>query len=76
MVTPVDIPEDAAGRVEILVVRADADRDEPQPGGSPPAETRDDRVRQLLTLESGWVAVAVLAAGLIVVFVALSLLYR
>lgn len=76
MVTPVDIPEDAGGRVEILVVRADPDRDEPAPGGGPPAETRDDRVRHLLTLGSGWVAVGVLAAGLIVVFVALSLVYR
>jgi hypothetical protein len=76
LVSPVDIPEDAEGRVAFAVIRGGADRDEPAPGGSPAAPQSEDRVRRFLTLGSGWVAVAALAAGLVVVFVALSLLYR
>jgi hypothetical protein len=76
LVSPVDIPEDAEGRIEFVVVRAGADRDEPAPGASPAAAKPEDRVRRVLTLGSGWAAVAVLAAGLVVVFVVLSALYR
>ena len=76
VVSPVDIPEDAEGRVDFAVIRGGADRDEPAPGGSPAAPQSEDRVRRFLTLGSGWVAVAALAAGLVVVFVVLSLLYR
>ncbi len=76
LVTPVDIPEDAEGRVDIMVTRADPDRDEPglaEPVASAPG---GDLVRDLLTMGSGWVAVGGLAALLIVVFVVLELLYR
>jgi len=76
LVSPVDIPEDAEGRVDFAVIRGDADHDEPAAGESPAAAKSDDRVRRLLTLGSGWVAVAVVAAGLVVVFVVISLLYR
>ncbi len=76
LVSPVDIPEDAEGRIEFVVVRGGADRDEPPPGESSPADKPEDRVRRLLTLRSGWVVVAVLAAGLVAVFVVVSLLYR
>jgi hypothetical protein len=75
LVAPVDIPEDAEGRIEFIVVRGGNDRDEPAPGATPLAAKPDDRVRRLLTLGSGWVAVAILAAGLFVVFVVLSVLY-
>jgi hypothetical protein len=76
LVSPVDIPEDAEGRIDFAVIRGGPDRDEPAPGESPAAAKPDDRVRRLLTLGSGWVAVVVLAAGLAVVFVVFSLLYR
>ena len=76
LVSPVDIPEDAEGRIDFAVVRGGPDRDEPAPGESPAAAKPDDRVRRLLTLGSGWMAVAVLAAGLVVVFVVLYFLYR
>jgi hypothetical protein len=76
LVSPVDVPEDAEGRIDFAVVRGGPDRDEPAPGESPVAAKPDDRVRRLLTLGSGWMAVAVLAAGLVVVFVVLYFLYR
>jgi hypothetical protein len=76
VVMPVDIPEDAEGRVEFVVVRAEADREEsPRDGGVAPAASRD-RVRDLLSLDSGWVAVGALAAALIVLFVALEFVFR
>jgi len=76
VITPVDIPEDAEGRIDIVVIRAAPDRDEPgfgEPGASAPG---GDWVRDLLTMGSGWVAVGGLAALLIVVFVVLELIYR
>jgi hypothetical protein len=75
LVSPVDIPEDAEGRIDFAVVRGGPDRDEPASGESPASAKPEDRVRRLLTLGSGWVAVAVLTTGLVVVFVVLSLLY-
>ncbi len=76
LVTPVDIPEDAEGRIEIVVVRAGADRDQPAGGGDQPAAEPAGRVRDLLTLGSGWAAVGGLAAVLIIVFVVVELIYR
>ena len=77
VVAPIDVPEDAEGRVEFFVVRAPDDRDEPpaepvKPVPAPPLTGS----RDLLTLGSGWVAVGVLAAVLVVVFVVLDLLLR
>ncbi|MGD0371497.1 MAG: hypothetical protein ABSC16_07300 [Candidatus Dormibacteria bacterium] len=76
VVTPVDIPEDAEGRIDIVVIRAAPDRDEPGLGEPAASAPGGDRVRVLLTMGSGWVAVGGLAALLIVVFVVLELVYR
>ncbi|MGD1054130.1 MAG: hypothetical protein ABR950_09950 [Candidatus Dormibacteria bacterium] len=76
LVAPVDIPEDAYGRIDFIVARAGADRDEPAPRESTLAAAPEDPVRRLLTLGSGWVAVALLGALLIIVFLVLSLLYH
>ena len=76
VVTPVDIPEDAEGRIDIVVIRAAPDRDEPGLGEPAASAPGGDRVRVLLTMGSGWVAVGGLAALLIVVFVVLELIYR
>ena len=77
VVAPIDVPEDAEGRVEFFVVRAPEDRDEPPVEASPPApEPEAAPSRDLLTLGSGWAAVGVLAAVLVLVFVGLDLLLR
>lgn len=76
VVTPVDIPEDAEGRIDIVVIRAAPDRDEPGLGEPAASAPGGDRVRVLLTMGSGWVAVGGLAALLIVVFVVIELVYR
>jgi len=76
LVAAVDIPEEAEGRVEFVVVRAATSREEPAAAEASPSAPRRDFVRDVLTLGSGWVAVAVLAAVLIVVFIGLDVLYR
>jgi hypothetical protein len=76
LVAPVDIPEDAEGRIEFIVVRAGVDRDHPAPREAPPPAAASGRIRDLLALGSGWAAVGGLAAVLIVVFVVVELLFR
>ena len=76
LVAPVDIPEDAQGRVEFLVLRAPADRDEPASDSVIPAPARRDRVKELLTAGSGWPAVALLAAVLALVFAVIDSVLR
>jgi hypothetical protein len=71
----VDIPEDAEGRIDFIVVRAGPDRDEPAPGGGMPPAASEDRVHDLLTLGSGWALVGALAAGLIILFVVLEIFF-
>ncbi len=82
VVAPVDLPDDATGRVEIFAVRAPADREDPEPEVTPPPEG-GERTREalapppaagLLTLWSGWAAVGILAAVLAAAFVLLDLL--
>ncbi len=77
VVAPIDVPEDAEGRVEFSVVRAPDDRDEPpaeavEPVPAPSLTGSGD----LLTRGSGWVAVGVLAAVLVAFFVVVDLLLR
>jgi len=77
LVAPVDIPEDAAGRIEFVVVRAGEDRDQPEPPDETPSPAAAaGRVHDLLALGSGWVAVGGLATLLIIVFVVIELIYR
>jgi hypothetical protein len=64
LVDPIDIPEDAAGRVEFITAPHLDDREEPPVTVTPPPA-----VTQALRLGSGWVAVAVLAAILVAVFI-------
>jgi len=72
IVAPVDLPDDAAGRVEIFVVRSLDDRNE-VPATS---ELELTSAPQALPMGTGWVAVAVLATFLVAVFVLGSLLFR
>jgi hypothetical protein len=82
VVAPVDIPEDAEGRVEFFVVRAPADPVEaPAPAAEPPAAAPTGPggsvpAPGLLALRSGWVAVGIMAAVLALVFVVVDLLLR
>lgn len=76
LVAPVDIPEDAEGRVEFLVVRAPADRDEPARDSATPPGGREDRVKDLLTAGSGWGAVVVLGVLLVAVFAILDAVFH
>ncbi|HXZ99675.1 MAG TPA: hypothetical protein VEK76_04935 [Candidatus Binatia bacterium] len=76
VVAPFDVPEDAEGRVEFVVVRAPLDRDELAAAPPGPGPTRSDPVRWILTLGSGWVAVGGLAVLLVVIFVVLDLFLR
>lgn len=70
VVAPMDVPEDAPGRVEILVVHALADRNE-APFADPAAVTTAGPTSYI---GGGWIAVAVVAMLLVVVFVLGSLL--
>jgi hypothetical protein len=74
VVAPIDIPEDAEGRVEIFAVRAPEDAPEAVPaapafGSAPLAAERAGWTEELLGLRSGWVAVLILAALLAALFV-------
>lgn len=60
---------DAAGRVEVVVLRPPADVLEPAEPAPPPVERRENRVLSAVMVHDGWVAIAVLAALLTVVFV-------
>lgn len=73
LVAPVDIPDDAAGRVEFIVVRAPADvvasRPAPEAGGEP-APPPAEHISPWLSHWGGWLAVGLLTAVLIFLFVA------
>ena len=60
---------DAAGRVEVVALRPPADVLEPVEPAPPPVERRENRVLSAVMVYDGWVAIAVLAAALTVVFV-------
>jgi hypothetical protein len=74
LTAPVDLPEDAPGRVEFIVVRAPADVDEPLAPPPPPAPSGFSW--EVLRVGSGWVAVAVLAVILILIYVVGNALVR
>jgi len=61
------VPEDAAGRVELIAVRAPADVLDT--GDAPRRAERASRLMPLALLANGWVAVGVLMGILVVVFV-------
>jgi hypothetical protein len=70
LVDPADIPDDAAGRVEVLAVRAPADVLDPGDHvPEPPPVEKPSRLLEAVSLADGWVAVGVLAAGLLVLFI-------
>ena len=62
--------DDAPGRVDLLVVRAPADVLEPAEPPPPTAASRvPGRALTLLMSHDGWIAVAILAVAVVVVFV-------
>jgi hypothetical protein len=67
LIDPVAIPEDAAGRVELIAVRAPADVLDP--AEPPPPPIGESRLAPAVLTANGWVAVAVLAVLLVIVFV-------
>ena len=66
------MPEDAPGRIELFVVRAPDDRDEPLPETEavpvPAAARRRGPLASLPVEAAGWVAVSALALLLIAAF--------
>lgn len=72
LVSPVDLPEDAPGRVELIVAPALEDRDEPAVDELPPPAAAGS----VAAMGSGWVAVAVVAAVLVLGFVLGMLAFR
>lgn len=68
LLEPVDLPEDAPGRVEVVAVRAPADVLEPAEAViSPPPQVERHLVQALLAYD-GWAAIGVLAVVLVVIF--------
>jgi hypothetical protein len=68
-VDPADVPDDAAGRIEVIAVRAPADvldAGEAEPEAAPSINPRT--VAWLLSYQ-GWVAAGVLVAILLVLFI-------
>ena len=74
LVAPIDIPEDAPGRVEFIAVRAPADVVAPQGGddeaSAPTAPPPDERAGPWMSQWGGWLAVGVLIAVAVLVFLA------
>jgi hypothetical protein len=72
LVAPIDIPEDAPGRVAFIAVRAPADVVAPHASAAPaaaePAPPPEDRTTPWLSEWGGWLAVGVLTAVLIAAF--------
>jgi hypothetical protein len=71
-----DAPDDAEGRVEFIVVRAPVDTDEPPDEETQPSLRATEPARSVLSLGSGWVAVAGLACLLVIVFLVFSAVFR
>lgn len=79
VVDPADIPEDAAGRVDVLAVRAPADVYDP--GDRPPQEAvaappEPSRLVEVLLTAGGWAAVGAVAGLVLVLFLIGILLTR
>ena len=60
---------DAAGRVEVVALRPPADVLEPAEPAPPPVERRESRLLAAVMIYDGWVAIAILAGLLVMVFV-------
>lgn len=60
---------DAAGRVEVVALRPQADVLEPAEPAPPPVEPRESRLLAAVMINDGWVVIAILAMLLVVVFV-------
>lgn len=60
---------DAAGRVEVVALRPPADVLEPAEPAPPPMERRESRLLAAVMIYDGWIAIAILAGLLVVVFV-------
>lgn len=73
LVAPIDIPEDAPGRVAFILVRAPADVVAPPPSRAEendPSPPPEEHTTPWLSQWGGWLAVGVLTAILIFAFVA------
>jgi len=72
MVAPIDIPDDAPGRVAFIAVRAPADvvASRPSAAEAEPAPPPEEHTSPWLSEWGGWLAVALLTAALIFLFVA------
>ena len=69
LLEPAQLADDAAGRVEIIAIRAPADVLEPADAVAEPAPPPvESRTLTLLLSEDGWIAIGVLAAILVVLF--------
>lgn len=60
---------DAAGRVEVVALRPPADVLQPVEPAPPPVERAESRLLSAVMIYDGWIAIAVLAGVLVVVFV-------
>ena len=79
LVDPADLPEDAAGRIELIAIRAPEDAVDDRPRSASAAADRDDgapgelltsaQTTSFLTALDGWFAVAIIGAVLLVVFI-------
>lgn len=73
LLDPAELPEDAPGRVKLIVVAAPADiLDAPAPTPMPAV----DRAPSLLAAGGGWIPVAVAGVVIVVIFVIGMLLIR
>ncbi len=76
LVAPIDIPDDAPGRVAFIAVRAPADVVAPRAApddseaASPPTSPPEDHTTPWLAEWGGWVAVGLLTVILVFLFVA------
>ena len=68
LLEPVQLADDAAGRVEVIAIRAPADVLEPSDPVTDPPPPAPSRMLHLVLAEEGWIAMGVLAAILVVVF--------
>jgi len=69
VIDPADIPEDAAGRIEVIAIRAPADVIDPGEAEAPAESAQPSRVAAMLMAYDGWVTVAAVVAIVAVLFV-------
>ncbi|MFN2581272.1 MAG: hypothetical protein ABR498_00835 [Candidatus Dormibacteria bacterium] len=67
---PLELPEDAAGRIEVITMRPPADvLERAETPATDTLETPESRTMQRLLAYNGWVAIGALIVVLVVVFV-------